>query len=384
MEFTNYIHLVLVLFGGIFFNLFFIPKLIKLAHLKDLVDLPGVRKVHRNPVAILGGVGIMLSVFAVLLCFGLYRDKGSVVTCGVAFFMGCMGLYDDLTDMKAGKKFALELIIGVALCHLGFGLNTLHGFLGIHQLPELLNIMLSVLAFAGICNAVNLIDGVDGLLTGLCAFYATFFVLFFVYIGQEYFSFLAAALMGVLIPAFLFNVFGTKNKLFMGDCGSLFLGVMLYCFVAKANQWILPQQLFFIHPLSLWILLLSIPVTDTLRVMTTRIVHGKSPFSPDKTHLHHFLLRLGFSHKRVTASILLLNGWILLSGGVLSLWISVSLQPVVMAIYAVALSCLIPLLYYICIDRYDMRAAHRAIAFFRRRRIRKSTRDRNFMERLIK
>lgn len=381
---NNYLNLFLVMLGGGLFNLFFIPKLIKLAHLKDIVDLPGVRKVHRNPVAIMGGVGIMLSVMAVLLCFGLYRYISVVGIFGVSFFMGCLGLYDDITDVRAIKKFILELTVGFCLYHMGFGLNDLHGIFGITEMPILLDLPLSIFAFAGICNAINLIDGVDGLLTGLCGFYATFFALLFLFNGMESYSLLSAAVAGALIPAFLFNVFGTKNKLFMGDCGALFLGVLFYCLIAKGNQTIHPIHFLNLNPVSLWISLLSVPVMDTLRVMSTRILRGRSPFSPDKTHLHHFLLRFNLSHKRVTASILLINLWIVITGFALALHLQGGWQLLSVTLNAMFWVYLVPLLYYLCVDRYDVRFINRLIAFYRRRRIVKLSKQHNFIERLIK
>jgi UDP-N-acetylmuramyl pentapeptide phosphotransferase/UDP-N-acetylglucosamine-1-phosphate transferase len=162
----------------------------------------------------------------------------------------------------------------------------------------------------GIINAINLIDGVNGLSSGFCFMSSVFFAIFFYTTGSQTMTTLAMSAAGAIVPFFLHNVFGLSSRMFIGDGGTLVIGTMMAMFVMS----ILSSKLGYISlvadgmgliPFTLAVL--SIPVFDTLRVMSTRILHKKSPFHPDKTHLHHMFIDLGFSHIGTTISILSLN-----------------------------------------------------------------------------
>ncbi|MGL5682623.1 MAG: glycosyltransferase family 4 protein [Marinifilaceae bacterium] len=384
MEKVTYLTLLGIIACAATLNLFLIPKLIKLARIKDIVDTPGLRKVHVNPVAILGGLGIMLSVITSMLVFGLYAHKQVVVAMTVALLMGCMGLYDDITDMRASKKFLMEVVIGIVLFSLGFQFNTLHGIFGIDALPYGIAMALSVLAFVGICNAINLVDGVDGLLTGLCGFYATVLMLLFIQGNIVEYAMFAATITGAIIPAFIFNVFGTKNKLFMGDCGALFLGVVMYIFIVVGNSSVVTKVVPNLNPISLWISILSIPVMDTLRVMTMRMLKGRSPFSPDKTHLHHYLLRFHLSHRAVSFTILMLNIWALLSTVAISMFVQGTIQLVLVVLNVALTTYATPIFYYISIEQLAMPRVIRLVARLRLRRLLRANNKGGILHRLVK
>jgi UDP-N-acetylmuramyl pentapeptide phosphotransferase/UDP-N-acetylglucosamine-1-phosphate transferase len=189
-------------------------------------------------------------------------------------------------------------------------INCFWGLWGVSTIPQWISYPLTVFAAVGIINAINLIDGVNGLSSGFCFMSSVFFAIFFYTTGSQTMTTLAMSAAGAIVPFFLHNVFGKSTKMFIGDGGTLVIGTMMAMFVIS----ILGQNPGCIRiaasgagliPFTLAVL--SMPVFDTVRVMSTRILNKKSPFHPDKTHLHHLFIDLGFSHIGTTVSILSLN-----------------------------------------------------------------------------
>ena len=172
----------------------------------------------------------------------------------------------------------------------------------------------------GIINAINLIDGVDGLSSGYCILTSLLFGVMFWYVGDRTMGMLAVVAAGSLIPFFFHNVFGKSSKMFIGDGGTLVMGIVMSVFVIRILRHGSMSEVYDAANIGLipfTLAVLSVPVFDTLRVMTTRILKRKSPFHPDKTHLHHMFIRLGCSHATTTLAILILNFFV-----VLCWWIS--------------------------------------------------------------
>ena len=288
------------------------PNVLKVAFQKNIVDNPNARKLQRRPVPVLGGACVYFGLIAGLCVANVFFDCSSLFTVMCAMtIMLCVGIVDDIIDLSPTMRFVIEiLVVLVAMCANGYMINDFHGLWGVYEVSPYIAMPLTVVAAVGIINAINLIDGVDGLSTGYCVMASILFGIAAGKVGDWSMLILAMIGIGALIPFFLHNVFGKYSKMFIGDGGTLLMGVAISVFVTNilnsdANYAVLEMMGVGLIPFTLAVL--AVPVFDTLRVMTRRIMRGKSPFSPDKTHLHHLFIELGFSHVGTTISILTLN-----------------------------------------------------------------------------
>jgi UDP-N-acetylmuramyl pentapeptide phosphotransferase/UDP-N-acetylglucosamine-1-phosphate transferase len=221
-----------------------------------------------------------------------------------------IGLKDDLLDISARKKLVVQIFAAVILITLGnVRFTNLHGILGNNEIGYLTSLILSIFAMVVIINAFNLIDGIDGLASGLAILGASTFGIWFFLAGNTQFAIMSFALVGSLSGFFLFNVFGHKNKLFMGDTGSLIIGIVISTLVIKFNEFNIDKSLAFhiAAAPAVSFAIIIVPLIDTLRVMTIRIWKKKSPFSADNNHIHHRLLSLMPNHLAVTSTIIFAN-----------------------------------------------------------------------------
>lgn len=288
-----------------------IRALARVAHTRKIYDNPNGRTVHLHPTPRLAGIAIFLSVIltiSLLIQIGSFPQFQFAIAGSVVIFF--IGLKDDLIGISFGKKFVAEIAAAAILILLaGFRFTNLHGFFGIGEISYPVGFFLTLIIIIGITNALNLIDGVDGLsgsiaLTAFTAFGAWFYVN-----HQPGYTLLCVSTIGSLVAFLWFNVWSKKNKIFMGDTGALFLGFLMSMLVVRFNEMNLDTGIpWHIHAspvVSFGILI--IPIFDTCRVMLSRILQGKSPFHPDKTHIHHHLLNLGFTHKQVTGILVLVS-----------------------------------------------------------------------------
>ncbi|MCI5718116.1 MAG: undecaprenyl/decaprenyl-phosphate alpha-N-acetylglucosaminyl 1-phosphate transferase [Alistipes sp.] len=289
---------------------FFIhPQLVKIAQLKMIVDNPNARKLNKEPVPVLGGVGVFFG-----LMFGIgvagYYTKGMNIQFELIVAMMVMlytGVGDDILDLSPSVRFALQIFTVCMMMFLcGIYIDNFHGLWGVYKLPLIAAIVLTLVSSVGIINSINLIDGVDGLCSGYGMFASLLYGICFIRMGDLSYAVLAFSLFGSLMPFFLHNVFGRKYKMFLGDGGSLVLGFICSLYVMRVIQ--SGSDYITGSTISFTLAVLAVPVFDTLRVMTARMAKGRSPFSPDKTHLHHMFIRLGCSHVMTTVNILVLNG----------------------------------------------------------------------------
>lgn len=288
------------------------PKVLKIAILKNIVDNPDARKLQRNPVPVMGGVAVFFGI-AIGLCSSsaIFNSASTFMLISAMLIMLYVGTIDDIIDLSAGIRFLIEIIIIVWLMYASqSSINCFWGLWGISTIPQWIGYALTVFAAVGIINAINLIDGVNGLSSGFCFMSSVLFTIFFYCAGNFVMATLAISAAGAIVPFFLHNVFGNKTRMFIGDGGTLVIGTMMSMFVMSildknSGCALLAIQEFGLIPFTLAVL--SIPIFDTLRVMTTRILNKKSPFHPDKTHLHHMFIELGFSHTGTTMSILTMN-----------------------------------------------------------------------------
>lgn len=298
------------------------PRLVRIALDKNIVDNPNARKLQRRPTPVLGGIAVFFGSVIGLGCASITCDCSELFIVVVAMMiMLYTGTMDDILDLSPALRFLIEIGTVLLLIFVGgYTLNDFHGLWGLNQIPQGVAIPLTVFAAVGIINAINLIDGVDGLSSGYCILTSLLFGVMFWYVGDRTMCMLAVVAAGSLIPFFFHNVFGKSSKMFIGDGGTLVMGIVMSVFVIRILRHGSMSEVYDAVNIGLvpfTLAVLSVPVFDTLRVMTTRILKRKSPFHPDKTHLHHMFIRLGCSHVATTLAILILNFFV-----VLCWWIS--------------------------------------------------------------
>ena len=292
------------------------PYILNVAKAKNIVDNPNARKLQRVPIPVLGGLTVVFGILSGLMAFNLFGDFSDIFPVfATIIIILIIGLIDDMISLSPRVRFVVEIILILYLIKsTGCQLNDFHGLWGIKQIPNSISVPLTVFACVGIINAVNLIDGVDGYSSGYSIVSCALFGTMFYALGDIRMVALAAIVAASLLPFFLHNVFGRHSKMFIGDAGTLSLGIIFSVFVMtiiSSNQNLegVPTNLGLI-PFTLAVL--CVPVFDTLRVMSARIMKGKSPFSPDKTHLHHLFLELGYSHIGSALSIIMINIFVVL------------------------------------------------------------------------
>lgn len=313
------------------------PRLVKIALLKNLVDNPDSRKLQRQPVPVLGGIAVF---FGIVIGYGsvcgMVNYAGMLIVIMAMMVMLYIGTMDDILSLSPALRFAVEFFVALLLIfNGGYLLDDFHGLWGVGMLPDWMAVPLTVVAVVGIINAINLIDGVNGLSSGFCILACMMFGTLFYLSGDMKMTLLAVVSVGALIPFFFHNVFGKTSKMFIGDGGTLVMGIIMSIFVIEILQSgslcaAYVGESIGLIPFALAVL--CIPVFDTLRVMSTRILKGASPFHPDKTHLHHMFIELGASHMATTLAILSLNVSVVLCWWLLA----VSGAPINVQLYAVA------------------------------------------------
>lgn len=287
-------------------------KVLRIAVEKNIVDNPDSRKLQRVPVPLLGGIAVFFGILVALTVANVLFDQTSLFSIvGVMVMMLYIGTMDDILSLSPNIRF-LAQIIAVLLIIYGndISFNNFYGLWGLWNLPDWFAVPMTVFACVGIINSINLIDGVNGLSSGYCIIACSFFAWAYMWADDSELASLAIICLGALIPFFFHNVFGNKSRMFIGDGGTLLMGTIMSVFVlgvlndksifsscVNANFGTVPFVLS----------MLAIPVFDTIRVMFVRIIRGTSPFRPDKTHLHHLLLDLHFSHIGTTMVEILAN-----------------------------------------------------------------------------
>lgn len=272
-------------------SVFAIPSIIYVAHVKNLLDEPNKRTVHEILTPRLGGLAIFAGFMSALTIFGSMEHgvQQLVAGCIILFFVG---LKDDVVSVSAFKKFFVQVLAtGIVIITADIRITSFQGFLGIGELDIGISYAFTFLTIVGITNAINLIDGLDGL-AGLLVLIivCSFGTYFFLYGGEQYgpYAMVSVALAGGVVGFLRFNIH--KAMVFMGDTGSLVSGFIV---AILAIQFIEMNAVGSAPAMSLGILF--VPLFDTVRIFSKRIVNGKSPFAPDKNHVHHILLRNGFN-----------------------------------------------------------------------------------------
>ena len=301
-----------------------IPRILLISFRKKLFDIPDERKVHKHAIPRLGGVSffptILLSCCSVLAVrtltgYGISAMLTSyilpeflVLVCGMVLLY-LTGIADDLVGVRYRQKFIVQIICASLFPVAGLWINDFYGLFGVGIVSAWFGVPFTILTIVFITNAINLIDGIDGLASGLSSVSLLVFGFLFIEKGLWIYSMLAFSTFGVFVPFFYYNVFGSvehARKIFMGDTGSLTLGYILSFLAIKYSQnteFISVTQGAFVIAFST----LIVPAFDVVRVVIVRIYHGKSPFEPDKNHIHHQFLAMGFTVRKAMLLILLIS-----------------------------------------------------------------------------
>ena len=287
-----------------------IPTIVHISYEKNLLDIPNDRKLNKKPLPNLGGVAIFIATTLSPLIFVSTLQGNQFISitssCLIVFFIG---MKDDLIVIDPRKKLIGQLIaVSIVVFLGGIRFSNFNGFLNIFEINEYISLPLTFLFMILIINSFNLIDGIDGLASGVTILISFTYGIWFYLTNQLLFTFISFSLAGSLVSFFYYNVFSKNNKIFMGDSGSLLNGFLigvLTIVLINSNADIINYKIDAIIPVILGILI--VPIVDTLRVFVIRILNGKSPFSPDKNHIHHKLIELNFSHLQATLIIVGVN-----------------------------------------------------------------------------
>jgi len=284
---------------------------LKVAKIKGVVDNPGTRKLHKVPIPVMGGSAVFFGILAGSLisasfgCIGQNTMAPQLmpVVCSMAilYFIGWL---DDMTDLRPITRLILEIIVvGALIMASGCAIDDFGGLWSIGQLPVWVSYALTVFASVGIINAINMVDGVNALASSICIMACLFFGCKFLKADCLSDAVLAFCAASSILPFVIHNLFGQRSRMFLGDAGTMTLGLLLSYFAMRSigngcvnGSSVVEGQSMIAFSLAV----LSLPVFDALRVMTIRICNGKSPFVGDKTHLHHLLVALGFGHLTTT------------------------------------------------------------------------------------
>ena len=295
----------ILLLGGLMafcITFYAIPVIIKIAKTKRLFDFPEERKIHIKPIPSLGGVGIFAGlIITILYFFPVLNSQVELYYIILAFLtIFFFGVIDDLVGMSAQKKLFGQIVVTVLLTVKGNLLITnMHGFMFLGEISGATSKLLTIFSMIVIINAFNLIDGIDGLAATISIITATAFSIFFCLNNEIFYSLLGFSFIGATLAFLIFNF--APAKIFMGDTGSLLSGtvnaILAIHFIDAANSFT-TFQIPATPAIAFGILIM--PLLDTLRVFFIRIIHGRSPFYPDRNHLHHILLDRGLGHRTVT------------------------------------------------------------------------------------
>ena len=302
-------------------SLFTIRSIIIVARLKKLYDSPTEdRKIHLYKIPNLGGIGIYCAFtfsIALLLNTQTVPYLTSMIAASILIF--AVGLKDDLVMVAPSKKFLAQILAALIMAYFGnIRITSFYGILGIYELSYPVSFLVTILFSVYIYNAINLIDGVDGLAGGIGLLASGTYAVLFWILGYQADALVALAFAGSILGFLFFNV--TPAKTFMGDSGSLITGFVLSILSFKFAAISQSPKVYFTAAPTLAIAILLIPLFDTLRVFILRIMNGKSPFEADSNHIHHRLLNIGFTHLQTTG--------ILLGTNIIIIALAILFQPI--------------------------------------------------------
>ncbi len=287
-----------------------IPSIIQLARKKNLMDEPGERRSHKVSTPSLGGIGIFAgTLFSIILWtpFNYFGPLQYILCAFIIIFL--IGAKDDIDPISPSKKFMGELFAaGILVFRAKIKLTSLYGFFGIYELPEIASVLISIFTIIVIINAFNLIDGINGLSGSLGLLITCVLGTWFYLVGSIEIAIVAFSLAGALVAFLKYNI--TPAQIFMGDTGALLLGLVCSILAIKfieLHNVLKDSPYTFSSAPSIAIAVLILPLFDTLRVFVLRSLEGRSPFSPDRKHIHHIMIDMGLTHMQATGVLFIVN-----------------------------------------------------------------------------
>lgn len=288
---------------------FAIPSVINVARVKRLFDDPNERSSHTVSIPSLGGIAIFAGVIFSIIFWTPFNVFGNLqyILCSLVLIF-LIGAKDDIVPMSPSRKFMGQILAALIMVYKAdVQITNFYGLFGFNELADWFSVPFSVVVIVFIINAFNLIDGINGLAGTIGTIISATFGIWFFLVDRIEIALICFSMMGAIIAFLKYNY--TPAKIFMGDTGSLLIGLvssMLAIKFMEINNNLESQFAFEAVP-AVTIGILIIPLYDTLRVFTTRLIKGRSPFYPDKTHIHHLLLELGYSHMQGTAILAAVN-----------------------------------------------------------------------------
>ena len=281
-----------------------VPVIIKYSLAKNLVDIPGRRKIHKKVTPSMGGIAIFVGFFISALIWLNIEELGYIKFILVALFViFFIGVRDDLVPLRAMVKLVGQLMSASLLIFLfDLRIKTFYGLFGFHELPSIVSYIITYLTVIVITNSFNLIDGLDGLAGTIAIVALLAFGVWFYLVDDQIFSILSFSMLGGIFAFLIFN--WEPSEVFMGDTGALVIGMMLailaihFINVNYSLPSMTPYK--FNGSVGTAACIIIIPLVDTLRIVILRISKGQSPFAPDKSHVHHAIMRLGMTHSQTT------------------------------------------------------------------------------------
>lgn len=296
----------LILLGSFVSSLLLIYITHNLFKSKKLFDNINSRSSHSVSSTRSGGLGIFISIFITSTIFYLTGnvlfDYSLLVPLSLLLIVG---LYDDLYQLDFKLKFVFQIIAAKIIIDNGLLVENLHGFAGIYELNRVVAQLFTIFIILAIINSINFIDGIDGLAISVLIVFVTSFEFFSM--ANSPFLLLSLICISSILPLYYFNL-REKNKVFLGDSGSLFFGglVSIYVIYILSNNYIIKPE-FDLHKIVFVISILSYPIFDMTRIFFLRVINGKSPFEADKNHIHHMILKKTNSHLKTTLTIFLFS-----------------------------------------------------------------------------
>ena len=287
------------------------PLIVYLSILKKITARPNERSSHVKSTPHLGGLGITFGAFFVSAFFGsiiLNNDDISVVLAiaSSVIILFAAGIKDDTVGLSPHLKLFTEISSVIIFIFLtDIRIDSFHGTMGVYELPTLVSYIFTVFVFVLIINSFNLIDGIDGLASSIAIIILFFLLYYFIYIELKLAILTSSAMIGALLAFLRFNLFGGKKKIFMGDVGSLVVGFTLAYLSVMVLSTSLSEGFEFDNKPVFVLALFAFPFLDTLRVFILRVYNKKNPLKADKSHLHHKLLKDGYSHAQSTTIIVI-------------------------------------------------------------------------------
>jgi UDP-GlcNAc:undecaprenyl-phosphate GlcNAc-1-phosphate transferase len=303
--------------GTFMLSYFLIPKIRAKALKLNLKDTPDIRSSHTIPVPTFGGIVFYISYILILFSAqSLDSNHVSITLIASISILFFTGLLDDFKNLSPKIKFLCQIIgVAVLMFQPDFRILSFHGFMGIYEIPLYVSVGGSMFFLLGLINAFNLIDGIDGLtgITGVIV--ASFYSYMLYYLGYFFYFSIGLATIATLLAFLRFN-FSNTRKIFMGDTGSLVIGLVLGVLTLKllsVDDTAYGSLSFYRAQLPLFLTaVLFVPLLDTMRVMFLRLTKGVSMFKPDRNHLHHIIVDFGLSHRKASFFIGFVNFFVAL------------------------------------------------------------------------